>query len=156
VSRGSSFASAKSSRGGKALVRPCFFRLSDLDLFSPHVRGELTLDGCTAVSEKFQAFTQQGIGVCPGFLGRVCSLKSHACRKKIHSMTGFWPSFQHPPLFDTLRNNCKTDASVNAIDGEVVAIHCEDPSDAFSLSHSNEGGVREIHRVVGKLGGRHT
>ena len=59
--------------------------------------------------------------------------------------------FQHQPFFDTLRNNCKTDASVNAIDGEVVTIQCEDPSDAFSLSHSNEGGVREIHRAVGIL-----
>jgi hypothetical protein len=40
---------------------------------------------------------------------------------------------------------------VKAIDGEIVAIHGEDPPDAFSLSHSDKCRVREIHRTVGIL-----
>jgi len=47
-----------------------------------------------------------------------------------------------------LRDNCKTGSSVKAIDGEIFAVHCEDPSDAFSLSDSDERSVREIHRTV--------
>jgi len=50
-----------------------------------------------------------------------------------------------------LRDDCKTDPSVKAIDREIVAVHCEDPPDAFSLSHSDKCRVREIHRAVGIL-----
>jgi hypothetical protein len=40
---------------------------------------------------------------------------------------------------------------VKTINGEIVAIHGEDPPDAFSLSHSNKCRIREIHRTVGIL-----
>ena len=50
-----------------------------------------------------------------------------------------------------LRDDCKTDPSVKAIDREIAAVHCEDPPDAFSLSHSDKCRVREIHRAVGIL-----
>ena len=43
----------------------------------------------------------------------------------------------------------KTDSSVKAIDTEIVAVHCEDPPDAFSFSNSDERRMREIHRLVG-------
>jgi hypothetical protein len=45
--------------------------------------------------------------------------------------------------------NGKTDSSVKAIDTEIVAVHCEDPPDAFAFSHSDERRIREIHRLVG-------
>jgi hypothetical protein len=38
---------------------------------------------------------------------------------------------------------------VKAIDGEIVAVHCEDPPDAFSFSNPDERRIREIHRSVG-------
>ena len=40
---------------------------------------------------------------------------------------------------------------MKAIDREIIAVHCEDPPDAFSLSHSDKCRVREIHRAVGIL-----
>jgi len=40
---------------------------------------------------------------------------------------------------------------MKAIDREIVALHCEDPPDAFSLSHSDKCRVREVHRAVGIL-----
>jgi hypothetical protein len=40
---------------------------------------------------------------------------------------------------------------VKAIDREIVAVRCEDPPDAFSLSHSDKCRVREIHRAIGVL-----
>ena len=49
------------------------------------------------------------------------------------------------------RDDCKTDPSVKAIDRKIVAVHREDPPDAFSLSHSDKCRVREIHRAVGIL-----
>jgi hypothetical protein len=50
-----------------------------------------------------------------------------------------------------LRDDCKADPSVKTIDREIVAVHCEDPPDAFSLSYSDKCRVREIHRAVGIL-----
>jgi len=47
-----------------------------------------------------------------------------------------------------LRDNCKADSSVKAIDSEIVAVHCEDPPDAVSLGHSDERRVRQIHPAV--------
>jgi hypothetical protein len=40
---------------------------------------------------------------------------------------------------------------VKAIDRQIVAVNCEDPPDAFSLSHSDKCRVREMHRSVGIL-----
>jgi hypothetical protein len=48
-----------------------------------------------------------------------------------------------------LRDNGKTDSSVKVIDGEIVAVHGEDPTDAFSFSNSDECRIREVHRSVG-------
>jgi len=53
------------------------------------------------------------------------------------------------PLEYALRDNGKTDSSVKAIDTEIVAVHCEDPPDAFAFSNSDERRIREIHRLVG-------
>ena len=53
------------------------------------------------------------------------------------------------PLEYALRDNRKTDSSVKAIDGEIVAVQGEDPADAFSFSNSDERRIREIHRLVG-------
>jgi hypothetical protein len=50
-----------------------------------------------------------------------------------------------------LRDDCKTDPSVKAIGREPVAVHREDPPDAFSLSHSDKCRVRETHQAVGLL-----
>jgi len=53
-------------------------------------------------------------------------------------------------LFEyALRDKGKTHSSVNAIDGEIIAVHGEDPTAAFSFSNSDECRIREIHRSVG-------
>jgi hypothetical protein len=61
-----------------------------------------------------------------------------------------WPSIRSSYTV-LLREDFKTDPSVKAIDREIAAVHCEDPPDAFSLSHSDKCSVREIHRAVGIL-----
>ena len=50
-----------------------------------------------------------------------------------------------------LRHDGKTDPSVNTIDREIVAVHCEDLPDAFTLCHSDKCRVGEIYRAVGIL-----
>ena len=50
-----------------------------------------------------------------------------------------------------LGDDCEADPSAKSIDREIAAVHCEDPPDAFSLSHSDKCRVREIHRAVGIL-----